>query len=118
MPHSVMIWLVDPGEQFHQGEALHHSADRELHPGAAAGVNEPPAFTRLVYGLFETREEADAALEEIGARLERNAPLRVSVRGNRDFLVPAHRVHYAVRDEVVRPKDQVEGRAEQGEMTR
>lgn len=106
MPYSVMVWLVDPGEQLHQGEAVHHSADRGRHPGAAAGVNEPPAFTRLVYGLYDTREGADVALEEIGARLERNAPLRVGVRGGREFLLPAHRVHYAVCDQVVRPKDE------------
>ena len=49
MAFSVMVWLVDPGEQAHQEEARRRTTTgRALAPGAASGVNEPPAFTRMV----------------------------------------------------------------------
>jgi hypothetical protein len=43
--YSVMVWLVDPGEQAHQREAMQRTTTgRSQAPGAASGVNEPPAF--------------------------------------------------------------------------
>jgi hypothetical protein len=58
MTYSVMVWLVDPGEQAHQEEAMQRTtAGRARAPGAASGVNEPPAFTRMVYGVYESLEE-------------------------------------------------------------
>ena len=55
MAYSVMVWLVDPGEQAHQREAMRRTTTgRSQAPGAASGVNEPPAFTRsspLVSGV-------------------------------------------------------------------
>jgi hypothetical protein len=105
MAYSVMVWLVNPGEQAHQQEALAQSADRVQNPGAASGVNEPPAFTRLVYGVYEDPQEAERALGEISDNLQHNQPLRFEMHGNRIFLVPADRVHYVVCSEVVRPRD-------------
>jgi hypothetical protein len=105
MAYSVMVWLVNPGEQAHQEEELAQSADRVQNPGAASGVNEPPAFTRLVYGVYEDQQEAERALGEISDNLQQNQPLRVEMHGNRIFLVPADRVHYVVCSEVVRPRD-------------
>jgi hypothetical protein len=105
MAYSVMVWLVDPGEQAHQEEELARSADRIQNPGAASGVNEPPAFTRLVYGVYEDSGEAENALGEISENLQHNRPLRLDMHGNRSFLVPANRVHYVVCDEVTRPRD-------------
>jgi hypothetical protein len=105
MAYSVMVWLVDPGEQAHEEEELARSADREMNPGAASGVNEPPAFTRLVFGVYESRQEAERALETISGNLQRKEPLRFEMHGDRTFLVPANRVHYVVCDEVDRPKD-------------
>jgi hypothetical protein len=106
MAYSVMVWMVNPGEQAHEDEALERSeAGRNDAPGAAAGVNEPPAFTRLVYGVYETQEEAEQALGDISVTLQQNAPLRITMHGNRMFLVPASRVHYVVCDEVERPID-------------
>jgi hypothetical protein len=106
MAYSVMVWLVNPGEQAHQEEELAQSADRVQNPGAASGVNEPPAVTRLVYGVYEDPQKAEHALGEISENLQHNRPLRFDMHGNRSFLVPANRVHYVICDEVVRPKDQ------------
>lgn len=103
MPYSVMIWLVDPAA----GVADEDPEGDELRPrprGAAAGFTAPPPATRLSYGLFESEIDVEEALTVIAESLRRNAPLRVS-HGNRSFLVPAHRVHYVVCDQVQRPKD-------------
>jgi hypothetical protein len=105
MAYSVMVWLVNPGEQAHEEEEIAQSADRVQNPGAASGVNEPPAFTRLVYGVYEDSQEAERALVEISSNLQSNEPLRFEMHGNRIFLVPANRVHYVVCDEVTRPRD-------------
>ena len=109
MAYSVMVWLVDPGEQAHQQEAMQRTTmGRDKAPGAASGVNEPPAFTRIVYGIYESLEEAKNALSEISNKLRHNEPLEItsgSEHANRIFLVPAYRVHYVVCDDVERPMD-------------
>jgi hypothetical protein len=105
MAYSVMVWLVPPGDQAHQEEEIAQSSDRVQNPGAASGVNEPPAFTRLVYGVYEDAQQAEHALGEISDNLRQNRPLRFDMHGNRSFLVPVNRVHYVVCDEVTRPRD-------------
>ena len=110
MTYSVMVWLVDPGEQAHQEEAMQRTttAGRAQAPGAASGVNEPPAFTRMVYGVYESLEEAKKALSEISNTLRENEPLQITSgpeHADRIFLIPAYRVHYVVSDSVERPKD-------------
>jgi hypothetical protein len=109
MAYSVMVWLVDPGEQAHQEEAMQRTiTGRANAPGAASGVNEPPAFTRIVYGVYESLEEAKKDLSEISRTLRDNEPLQITSgpeHANRIFLIPAYRVHYVVCDEVVRPID-------------
>src|SRR5918993_1377743 len=43
MAYSVMVWLVEPGEQAHQEEAMQRTTTgRANAPGAASGVNELP----------------------------------------------------------------------------
>ena len=43
MAYSVMVWLVAPGEQAHQAEAMQRTTTgRSQAPGAPSGVNEPP----------------------------------------------------------------------------
>ena len=110
MAYSVMIWLVNPGEQAYEAEEVAISTERREHaPGAATGVNISPAFTRMLYGLYEGQEQAEQVLEDISNALQQNAPLRVTSspeHANRVFLVPANRVHYVVCDEVSRPKDE------------
>ena len=109
MAYSVMVWLVDPGEQAHQPEAMQRTTTgRSQAPGAASGVNEPPAFTRMLNGVYESLDGAKEALSEISNKLRENEPLEVTSgveHANRIFLIPAYRIHYVVCDEVERPMD-------------
>jgi hypothetical protein len=105
MPYTVMIWLVDREHSLNALEGRENRHDPALTPGASSGVTAGPAFDRLNYGFYETQDEAAQALEELAAGLERNAPVRVESE-KRTFLIPANRVHYAVCEEVVRPKDE------------
>jgi hypothetical protein len=108
MAYSVMVWLVNPGEQAQEeDEVARSTAGRDDAPGAATGVNMAPAFTRMVYGVYESQDEAEQALGDITVTLQQNAPLRMTSQANRVFLVPASRVHYVVCEEVERPVDQV-----------
>jgi hypothetical protein len=68
-------------------------------------VNMGYAIPRIVYGVYESRDEANGAFSEISSQLQQNASLRIPQRGNRVFLIPADRVHYIVCDEVERPMD-------------
>lgn len=107
MAYTIMLWLVNPGEQIFEDDALEltQGMERDLLPGAMSGVTEPPAATRLVYGVFDTDAPARAELERIGESLAANRPLVITQRSGHTFLVPARRVHYAVMAEVIRPKD-------------
>ena len=107
MAYSIMIWLVEPGEHPQESqEVLRSTEGRESAPGAKSGVNVAPAIPRMVYGVYEEQQEADEALEGISTHLQQNAPLRIDARdSSRVFLLPAHRVHYVVCDEVTRPAD-------------
>lgn len=105
MPYTVMIWLVDREHSPSAVESRENRHDPHLTPGASSGVTAGPAFDRLNYGFYETEEEANRALEELAGGLERNAPVRVESE-KRTFLIPASRVHYAVCEEVIRPKDE------------
>ena len=109
MAYSVMVWLVDPGEQAHQQQAMQRTTTgRAQAPGAASGVNEPPAFTRMVYGIYESLEEAKEVLSEISKKLRQNEPLQITSEpehANRIFLIAAYRVHYVVCDDVERSMD-------------
>lgn len=106
MPYSVMIWLVDPGDDAKEDRPGEGDApERPRPPGASGGFTARPRSTCLSYGLFENEIDVDEALTVISECLRRNAPLRVT-HGHRTFLVPAGRVHYVVCDEVTRPRDQ------------
>ena len=107
MAYSVMIWLVNPGVHPQQEEEQVRITDgRESAPGAASGVNTGYAIPRIAYGVYESQDEAEAALSEISTQLQQNAALRIPQHANRRvFLVPAERVHYVVCDEVERPMD-------------
>jgi hypothetical protein len=61
----------------------------------------------MIYGVYETEEEAESALEGIASPLQQNSPLRVvASHAGGAFLVPADKVHYVVCAEVERPTDQ------------
>jgi hypothetical protein len=101
-----MIWLVDREHSpSATEEARANRHDPKLTPGASSGVTAGPAFDRLNYGFYETEDEAARALEGLAGTLERNAPVRIE-HEKRTFLIPASRVHYAVCEEVIRPKDE------------
>jgi hypothetical protein len=105
--YSVMVWLVNPGEHPQQeDEEARAEAGREYASGAATGVNIGFALPRMVYGVYESGEDAEGALAEISKNLQQNAPLRITAsHANRIFLIPADRVHYVVCGEVERPMD-------------
>lgn len=106
MAYSVMVWLVNPGEHPQQEEEQVRVTDGgESAPGAATGVNMGYAIPRMVYGVYESQDDAENALKDISNNLQQNAPLRLNMHGNRVFLIPAERVHYVVCDEVQRPMD-------------
>jgi hypothetical protein len=106
MAYSIMLWLVNPGSQAHEQEALSMlEKHRSLFPGARGGVNEPPAATRLVYGVYARHKDAKRALEKIAKHLEQHEPLQVGLENGTVFLIPTQRVHYAVLSKAERPKD-------------
>jgi hypothetical protein len=114
MAFSIMLWLVNPGAQMFEQAALTLTRGDHRAPGADQGINEPPAVTRLVYGVFENFSEAKSALEKIEKRLGKNRPISIELHGGPTFLVPAARVHYAVLSEAVRPKDKVQSNPKRG----
>jgi hypothetical protein len=62
----------------------------------------------MVYGVYESLDEAKNALSEISNKLRENDPLEITSgaeHANRIFLIPTHRVHYVVCDDVERPRD-------------
>ena len=106
MAYSVIVWLVNPGEYPQEDlEEIRASEGRDNAPGAATGVNVGRPIPRLVYGLYESQDDAEKALADISNNLKQNAPLRISLRESRVFLIPADRVHYVACDEVTRPID-------------
>ena len=107
MAYSVMIWLVNPGSHPQQDEEEVRIADAsETVPGAHTGANIGHALPRMVYGVYESQNEAEGALKEISNNLQQNTPLRIDAHSHRLFLIPADRVHYVVCEEVTRPKDE------------
>jgi len=62
----------------------------------------------MVYGVYESLDEAKKALSGISKKLRENEPLEITsgvAHANRIFLIPAHRIHYVVCDAVERPMD-------------
>jgi hypothetical protein len=104
--YSVMVWLVEPGEYPQQeDEETRAGAAPETASGAHTGANMGYAIPRMVYGVYESQNDAESALKEISNNLQQNTPLRISAHSHRQFLIPADRVHYVVCEEVDRPKD-------------
>src|SRR5918997_5638505 len=107
MAYSVMVWLVNPGVHPQQEDEVVRIQDgRESAPGAKSGINIGYSLPRMVYGVYESQDEAEGALKEISNNLQQNAPLRIDTSSHRQFLIPADRVHYVVCEEVTRPKDE------------
>jgi len=100
-----MVWLVEPGESPYEAEEQELSGHTRQAPGARSGSNVAPALPRMVYGVYESQDGANSALEKIGDLLRDNRPLKIDSQAHRVFLVPAQRVHYVVCEEVERPMD-------------
>jgi hypothetical protein len=78
-----MIWLVDPGE-YPQQEAEEEWAEagRDEAPNADTGAFVGYPLPRMVYGVYENRDEAEQALSEISESLQRRqGALRSLPRG-------------------------------------
>lgn len=105
MSYTIMLWLVNPGSQNFETEAIEHTAgqERTLHPGAISGVTVPPARTRLVYGVYENEQDAASVLDEIQVLLGDGRALRLRHTQGHEFLIPAAQVHYAVMAHVQQP---------------
>lgn len=107
MAYSVIVWLVDPGKHPQQDREEDWAAEgREDAPGASTGANLGYTLPRMRYGVYESQDEAEQALDGISESLQQNRPIRISSQASRVWLIPANRVHYVVCEEVQRPKDQ------------
>jgi hypothetical protein len=51
MAYSVMVWLVNPGEQAHQEEELARSAERVENPGADSASPTSTRTTPIAGGI-------------------------------------------------------------------
>ena len=106
MAYSVLVWLVNPGDYAQEErEEEWASAGSDKVPGAHTGSNVGHALPRMRYGVYESQEDAEGALQEISEKLQQNQPLRITSQATRQWLIPAERVHYVVCEEVTRPKD-------------
>ncbi len=106
MAYSVMVWLVNPGQHPQEEEEQILRAEQGRSPGGSSGVNIGPALPRMVYGVYESQDEAEGALKEISNNLQQNLPLRINTHSHRIFLIPSDRVHYVACEEVTRPMDE------------
>ena len=62
MAYSVMVWLVNPGEYPQQEEEQERAtAGRDRASGAATGSNIGYGPPRMVYGVYESPDEAENA---------------------------------------------------------
>ena len=68
-------WSTPASKRINEKRCGAPTTGRSQAPGAASGVNEPPAFTRMVYGVYESLDEAKWALSEISKKLQENEPL-------------------------------------------
>ena len=97
--YSVILWLNAPGPQARESEENEYLSERAETPGAQTHVFNAPAATRLVYGSYETHDEAASALTDLESQLARDQAVRVGdetgARGAL-YLVPAKSIYYVV----------------------
>lgn len=103
MAYTIMLWLIQPGSQAHEPEAMQMlDKHNSLFPDAYA--NKPPA-THLIYGVYQDSKDARRALEKITDHLEEQDPIEVELEEGTIFLIPASRIHYVVMSEIEGPKE-------------
>lgn len=97
--YSIVLWLNVPGPQARQEEEVDYLSDRSEKPGAQSHVFNAPAATRLIYGSYETRDEARSALTELESLLARDQAVHVGDEKDERgalYLIPAKSIYYAV----------------------
>ena len=98
--YSIILWLNVPGPQARQeeeAEYLGEQGEKPLH--SRTHVFNVPAATRLVYGAYETHDEAKGALTDLESQLARDQAVHVGDKNDERatvYLIPAKSVYYAV----------------------
>ena len=94
--YSIIVWLRPPHEYPVPGQAV--ESEGHYPPGGRTHVFNPPTATRLAYGHYPDREEAEMVLASIERDLTDNTPIRI-VHGKGQgtiFSIPPHSVYYVV----------------------
>ena len=97
--YSIVLWLNVPGPQAREEQEVEYLSERSEKPGAQSHVFNAPAATRLIYGAYETHDEAASALNELEAHLARDQAVRIGDEKDERgalYLIPAKSVYYAV----------------------
>ena len=97
--YSIVLWLNVPGPQAREAQEVEYLSERSEKPGAQSHVFNAPAATRLIYGAYETHDEATSALSELEGHLARDQAVRIDDEKDERgalYLIPAKSVYYAV----------------------
>ena len=105
--YSIVLWLNVPGPQAREGEEAEYlsqdensetdSSERKVQ--SRTHVFNAPAATRLVYGSYETHDEATKALNDLESQLARDQAVHVGDKNDAHstvYLIPAISIYYAV----------------------
>ena len=98
--YSIVLWLNVPGPQARQEEETEYLGEQGEKPvHSRTHVFNAPAATRLVYGAYETHDEAKGALTDLESQLARDQAVHVGDKNDERatvYLIPAKSVYYAV----------------------
>ena len=98
--YSIVLWLNVPGPQARQEEEAEYLSEQGEKPvHSRTHVFNAPAATRLVYGAYETHDEAKGALTDLESQLARDQAVHVGDKNDERatvYLIPAKSVYYAV----------------------
>ena len=97
--YSIILWLNVPGPQARQEEETEYLGESEKSVHSRTHVFNAPAATRLVYGAYETHDEAKGALTDLESQLARDQAVHVGDKNDERatvYLIPAKSVYYAV----------------------
>lgn len=104
--YSIVLWLNVPGPQAREGEEAEYLSQGEAGTDSSAQkvqsrthVFNAPAATRLVYGSYETHDEATKALNDLESQLARDQAVHVGDKNDPHatvYLIPASSIYYAV----------------------
>jgi hypothetical protein len=91
---SVLVWLHEPPNDGELAEKVRQvRLGGEQSRSHRTRVFNPPALQRVHYGHYPSRDDAEAALIQLGEQLKQNEP--IMIRGeSHGYLIPAHSVNY------------------------